>query len=145
MEKGHEEKEDRLGRFDDREREVIQSQLRMPEVNVGYRTLYRYASGRDILVMSVCSFCATVAGSVMPLMTVRYQASNFHAFILIYLDQIVFGHFAGQFTSFLSGTITPSNFNDELRKFTLYYVYLGKSPAVEVYLFKDFLDLIGHE
>ena len=86
MEKGHDEKEDALRRFDDREREVIQSQLRMPVVNVGYRTLYRYASGTDILVISFCSFCATVAGAVLPLMTVRYQASNFRAFILIYLD-----------------------------------------------------------
>jgi ATP-binding cassette subfamily B (MDR/TAP) protein 1 len=86
METSHDEKEDPLRRFDDREREVIQSQLRVPVVNVGYRTLYRYASGTDILVMSVCSFCAAVAGAVLPLMTVRYQASNFRAFTLTYLN-----------------------------------------------------------
>jgi hypothetical protein len=80
MEKSYDEKEDPLHRFDDREREVIQSQLRMPVVNVGYRTLYRYASGTDILVMSFCSFCAAVAGAVLPLMTVRYQAFQFPCF-----------------------------------------------------------------
>jgi ATP-binding cassette, subfamily B (MDR/TAP), member 1 len=87
MEKSHDdEKEDPLCHFDDREREVIKSQLRMPVVNVGYRTLYRYATGTDILVLSLCSICATVAGAVLPLMTVRDRASNSRAVILIYSE-----------------------------------------------------------
>lgn len=87
MGKSHDdEKEDPLCHFDDREREIIKSQLRMPAVNVGYRTLYRYATGTDILVMSLCSFCATVAGAVLPLMTVRDRPSNSRAVILIYSE-----------------------------------------------------------
>jgi ATP-binding cassette subfamily B (MDR/TAP) protein 1 len=76
MEKSHDnEKEDPLCQFDDREREVIKSQLRMPVVKVGYRTLYRYATGTDISVMLLCSFCAIVAG-----------VSHFRAAILIYSE-----------------------------------------------------------
>ena len=52
------------------EREVLEGQLRETTVSVGYSSLYRYASGRDIVIIAVCSLCAVVAGAVLPLMTV---------------------------------------------------------------------------
>ena len=39
--------------------------------------------------------------------------------------QVVFGHFAGMFTEFLSGAVPASAFTHELHRFALYYVYLG--------------------
>jgi ATP-binding cassette subfamily B (MDR/TAP) protein 1 len=64
-------KEDALFDLGDSERKIIEEQLELPTVNATYRSLYRYAEGRDILIMSVSSVCAIAAGAVLPLMTVR--------------------------------------------------------------------------
>jgi ATP-binding cassette subfamily B (MDR/TAP) protein 1 len=62
---------DQLQDLSDHEREIIEQQLRVPEVAVSYGTLYRYANGRDILLLSIGSICAIGAGVVTPLMTVH--------------------------------------------------------------------------
>ncbi len=58
----------------DHERGIISEQLIVPEVKVTYRALYRYATTRDILILSSCSVCAIAAGAVLPLMTVCEDA-----------------------------------------------------------------------
>ena len=53
------------------EREIIKRQLVVPEVKVNYRTLYRYATRNDLLIVAVSIVTAIAGGAVMPLMTVR--------------------------------------------------------------------------
>ena len=52
------------------EREVVKRQLDIPEVKVTFKTLYRYATRNDLIIIAVSSICAIAGGSVMPLMTV---------------------------------------------------------------------------
>ena len=54
----------------DHEREIIKRQLATTPVSVSYRTLYRYATRNDLLLIPLSAFCAIAAGAVMPLMTV---------------------------------------------------------------------------
>lgn len=53
------------------EQEIIKRQLEIPEVKVNYRTLYRYATRNDMIIVVVSTICAIAGGAVMPLMTVR--------------------------------------------------------------------------
>lgn len=52
------------------EQEIIKRQLAIPEVKVNYRTLYRYATRNDMIIVVVSTICAIAGGAVMPLMTV---------------------------------------------------------------------------
>ena len=52
------------------EREIVKRQLDIPTVSVTYKTLYRYATKVDLIIIAVSSVCAIAGGAVMPLMTV---------------------------------------------------------------------------
>ena len=52
------------------EREIIKRQLDIPTVSVTFKTLYRYATKVDLIIIAVSSVCAIAGGAVMPLMTV---------------------------------------------------------------------------
>ena len=53
-----------------KEREIVKRQLDIPPVTVTYKTLYRYATRNDLIIVFVSSICAIAGGAVMPLMTV---------------------------------------------------------------------------
>ena len=52
------------------EKEIVKRQLDIPTVTVTFKTLYRYATTNDLLIIVVSCICAISGGSVMPLMTV---------------------------------------------------------------------------
>ena len=52
------------------EKEIVKRQLDIPEVKVTFRTLYRYATRNDCIIIAISSLCAIAGGAVMPLMTV---------------------------------------------------------------------------
>jgi len=56
--------------LDENEKAIIEDQLHIPEVKVGYFSLYRYANKKEIAIMLVSSIAAIAAGAVLPLMTV---------------------------------------------------------------------------
>lgn len=56
--------------FSDKEHEILNKQLQIPEVAVGYAALYRFASREETAILFFCSVLAAGAGVVMPLMTV---------------------------------------------------------------------------
>lgn len=58
------------------EKEIVKTQLDIPDVKVTYRTLYRYATRNDIIIIVVSTICAIAGGSVMPLMTVSILSSD---------------------------------------------------------------------
>ena len=57
------------------EREIVKRQLHIPEVKVTFKTLYRYATRNDLIIIAISSICAIAGGSVMPLMTVSTSSS----------------------------------------------------------------------
>lgn len=52
------------------ERAILKRQVDVPDVKVGYFTLYRYATKMDILILIIAGICAIAGGAAMPLMTV---------------------------------------------------------------------------
>lgn len=58
------------------EKEVVKRQLDMPEVKVTFKTLYRYATRVDLIIIAVSLICAIAGGAVMPLMTVSTLSSS---------------------------------------------------------------------
>lgn len=52
------------------EREIVKKQLANPSVTVTYKTLFRYATRNDIIIILISTLCAIAGGSVQPLMTV---------------------------------------------------------------------------
>lgn len=98
------------------EKAIIEKQLHVPEAQVGYTSLYRYANKKEIIIMLVSSIAAIIAGAVLPLMT------------------LVFGNFAGSFTNFYASSTEEEAFMHQIRKYTLYFVYLGITSFVTVYI-----------
>lgn len=52
------------------EKEIVKRQLEIPPVKVTFRTLYRYATRNDLVIVFVSAIAAIGGGAVMPLMTV---------------------------------------------------------------------------
>jgi hypothetical protein len=61
---------DPFAHLPEHEAEILRNQVFTPDVNVGYKTLFRYATGLDWTVFAVSVFCSVASGASMPLMTV---------------------------------------------------------------------------
>ncbi|KAH9878207.1 hypothetical protein J1614_003424 [Plenodomus biglobosus] len=100
----------------EQEKEIIDRQTAAPSITVGYFALFRYASRNDIIIMIIALIASIAAGAVMPLMT------------------LVYGNFAGSFTSFSVDATAATNFQNQINTFTLYFVYLGIGSFVTSYI-----------
>ncbi|KAK3062194.1 hypothetical protein LTS18_004627, partial [Coniosporium uncinatum] len=94
--KKKEDQEDPFAHLPDHEREILKKQLDVPDLKVGYLTLYRYATTYDIIFLSVSALMGIAAGAAMPLMTV------------------VFGNLTGQFSGYFQGQMSYDEFVDQL-------------------------------
>lgn len=101
-----EEETDPFAHLPENERAILKRQLDTPTVSISYLSLFRYATNVEWAIIAVASICAIAAGAVMPLMTV------------------VFGSLSGTFQKVFQGSITQSQFNDQLVRYVLYFVYL---------------------
>lgn len=66
-----EEKGDVVERRKDQDEQFLRRQIQMPEVKVTYRSLFRYSTLFDTLILWCSICCSLVAGAALPLMTVR--------------------------------------------------------------------------
>jgi ATP-binding cassette, subfamily B (MDR/TAP), member 1 len=98
------------------EAEILKRQVDTPVVKSGWKTLYRYATVNDYLIMAVSAVCAIAAGAALPLMTV------------------VFGGLAGQFNGYFAGTTTHAAFEKIIVHNVLYFVYIGIAEFITVYM-----------
>lgn len=98
------------------EKEIVKKQLEIPPIAVNFKTLYRYATRNDLIIIVISAIAAIGGGAVMPLMTV------------------LFGQLAGVFQNFFGKTLSSSDFNSELARFTLYFVYLAIGEFVLIYV-----------
>ncbi|KAB8349573.1 hypothetical protein FH972_023597 [Carpinus fangiana] len=109
--------QDPLAHLPPHEQAILRKQLETPQVIPGIKMIYRYASRNDLIIMTISAICAIAGGAVMPLMTV------------------VFGNLTGTFQDFLLyRTLTRDGFNDQLTKYTLYFLYLGIGEFVTIYV-----------
>lgn len=54
----------------DAQKQILNTQLASPEVQVSFLALYRYADGWDWLIIAVSVLCAIAAGAALPLLSV---------------------------------------------------------------------------
>jgi ATP-binding cassette, subfamily B (MDR/TAP), member 1 len=63
--------DDPFSHLPEHERVILKRQVDVPEVKIGYFTLYRYATKIDVLILIIAGISAIGGGAAMPLMTVR--------------------------------------------------------------------------
>ena len=63
--------EEAYAHLPDHEKAIIKKQIDIPTVTVTFRTLYRYATRNDLIIIVISFIAAIIGGAAMPLMTVR--------------------------------------------------------------------------
>jgi len=54
---------------------ILKRQSDIPDVKVGPRTMIRYATREDHIIMSISGVCAAIGGGIVPLMSVSFAHS----------------------------------------------------------------------
>jgi ATP-binding cassette subfamily B (MDR/TAP) protein 1 len=103
-------------KLSEEEQAIIDRQIQVPNDKIGYFSLFRYASGKEVLIMIVSLLAAITAGATMPLMT------------------LVYGNFAGSFTTVTTDPSAMNGFQHQINTFALYFVYLGIASLTTVYI-----------
>ncbi|PNP47775.1 hypothetical protein THARTR1_10460 [Trichoderma harzianum] len=98
------------------ETQIIKAQLDSPNVGVSYFTLYRYADVWDCLIIAISALCAIAAGAILPLLS------------------ILFGQFTLAFQKISLDAIAYHDFEAQLNKNVLYFVYIGIAEFATVYV-----------
>jgi ATP-binding cassette subfamily B (MDR/TAP) protein 1 len=98
------------------EAQILKRQVDIPIVKTGWKTLYRYSTTNDILIMIVSAICAIAAGAALPLMTV------------------VFGNLAGDFKNYAYGGTSHTEFEHTITHMVLYFVYIAIAEFITVYI-----------
>ena len=106
-----------------RESKVLQRQVQTPEVQVGFFSLYRYATSYDLAVLAVSSICAMVGGAVLPLVTVRVFSNHPLQKVRLMVLQLVIGSLAGKFQYFFLNPV--AHLRHEISELCLWFVYLA--------------------
>jgi ATP-binding cassette subfamily B (MDR/TAP) protein 1 len=108
--------EDTFAHLPEAEAQILKRQIDIPVVKSGWRTLYRYSTTNDILIMVVSAICAITAGAALPLMTV------------------IFGSLAGDFKGYFQNLTTHAEFEHTITHMVLYFIYIGIAEFITVYI-----------
>ncbi|RFU33291.1 hypothetical protein B7463_g3069, partial [Scytalidium lignicola] len=101
------------------EKEILEQQLSIEDVSVGFFGLYRYASVLDLLVLAISTIAAIAGGAAIPLMTV------------------IFGRLAGTFQEFAVREVSPRAREDlrhNVRTLTIDLLYLAIATFIVIYV-----------
>lgn len=55
------------------EAEILRRQVFVPNVKVGIKTLYRYSTRNDLIIIAISCLCSIAGGAAQPLMTVSFS------------------------------------------------------------------------
>ena len=58
------------------EQAILKKQVDVPAVAVSFKTLYRYATKTDMVIVATSAICAIAGGAALPLMTVCHKTIN---------------------------------------------------------------------
>jgi ATP-binding cassette subfamily B (MDR/TAP) protein 1 len=98
--------EDIYAHLSKEEAEVLKRQVDIPTVKTGWKTLYRYSTTNDVIIMIISAICAIAAGAALPLMT------------------IIFGNLAGEFNGYFAGTVSHGDFEHTITHMGTYILAL---------------------
>ncbi|KAM3425135.1 hypothetical protein BST61_g7096 [Cercospora zeina] len=116
VEKGQDASGDPFQHLPEHEASILRKQIETPpSAKVTWRTLFRYASAQDAVIIAISSICAIIAGVAVPLNT------------------IIIGSIAGTFKNFADGLPRPE-FDSQINHKTLFFVYLAIGEFVTIYI-----------
>ena len=98
------------------EADILRKQLDTPNVKVGFKQLFRYATKNDIIILIVASICAIGGGAALPIMT------------------IIFGSLASTFRDFFDSAGPDGDFQSTVDGLTLYFVYIAIGEFVTIFV-----------
>ncbi|KAI6574808.1 GTPase-activating protein [Pyricularia oryzae] len=98
------------------QKRILNTQLDCPTCDVSFLALYRFADVWDCLIIGVSVVCAIAAGAASPLLSV------------------FFGQLTNAFQGIATGSIATRDFEAELVRYVLYFVYTGIGEFVAVYV-----------
>jgi ATP-binding cassette subfamily B (MDR/TAP) protein 1 len=106
--KDEKEEQDPFAHLPPEEAEILRKQIELPKIRVSYKDLYRYATRKDFMILSVAYVASIISGAALPMFT------------------LVFGTLTQQISSFFTGDgPSPEQFQQTINHNTLYFVYLG--------------------
>ncbi|KAI8722901.1 hypothetical protein NCS52_00435600 [Fusarium sp. LHS14.1] len=95
---------------------TLKLQIETPNIAVGFKDLFRYATLKDLLILSFCTVAAIAAGAILPCFP------------------LLFGDMAGLFQSISPQEMPRSEFDRILTQKSLTLVYLGIGAYVATYI-----------
>ncbi|RMJ16111.1 hypothetical protein CDV36_004249 [Fusarium kuroshium] len=96
--------------------EKLKLQTETPNVDIGFKDLFRYATLKDVLILAFCTIAAIAAGAILPCFP------------------LLFGDMAGLFQSISLQEMPRSEFDRILTQKSLTLVYLGIGAYVATYI-----------
>ncbi|UPK91929.1 hypothetical protein LCI18_002864 [Fusarium solani-melongenae] len=96
--------------------EKLKIQIETPNITVGFKDLFRYATLKDLLILTFCTVAAIAAGAILPCFP------------------LLFGDMAGLFQSISLQEMPRSEFDRILTQKSLTLVYLGIGAYVATYI-----------
>ena len=103
-----EEPPDPYSKLPEHQANILRRQVETPQRSYAFWTMYRYATKLDVAIIIVSALASVASGAAMPLMT------------------IIFGGLQGTFQDYMFlETISYAQFEDEIARFVLYFVYLA--------------------
>lgn len=95
---------------------ILKRQVETSDVKVGLWSLYRYSSRTDIFLLFLGTFASIAAGALLPCMPV------------------IFGNLQGTLADFSNGTQSRNDFESELGRLVLWFIYLAIAMFVSQYI-----------
>lgn len=103
--------------------QVLREQTALGNSSVKFFTLFRYATLQDIIILTLAYLCAIISGAALPF-------TNF-----------VLGELTQDFADLITNNIDPQDFQPEVVKYTMCFVYLGLgvgiTSCISTYLLAD--------
>lgn len=118
QEGGNEEEEmDPFAHLPVEEAEILERQVKTPKADIGYMTLYRYATKKDIGLLIVGYLSSIIYGAALPLFT------------------IIFGNMTQDFNDFFTDPeVAKQKFQDMVNHNALFFLYLGIGITVFTFI-----------
>ena len=99
-----------------RERHLLSQQIAVPVLEVSYFELFRYADRKDLLIITISSFCSVIAGAI------------------ITAPALLTALLVGSIQESRSNGSTDVSASKELSRFTVYFVYLFLGELITCYI-----------
>lgn len=98
------------------ETNAILRQVNIPNDSINILTLYRYATIKDLIILSVAYLFQIIAGAALP------------------LTNVLVGKITTTFADLISGDVDKAEYTDKVISLTMHFIYIGAGIGVSCYI-----------